>query len=38
MAAEILSGKEMSESLRKEIAERVEKLKERGFTPVATSV
>ena len=33
MAAEILSGKEMSESLRKEIAERVEKLKERGVTP-----
>lgn len=33
MAAEILSGKEMSESLRKQIAERVERLKERGVTP-----
>ena len=33
MAAQILSGKEMSESLRKEIAERVVKLKEKGVTP-----
>lgn len=33
MAAEILSGKEMSENLRKEIAERVARLKERGVTP-----
>lgn len=33
MAAEILSGKEMSESLRKEIAERVTRLKEKGVTP-----
>ena len=33
MAAEILSGKIMSESLRKEIAERVSALKERGMTP-----
>ncbi len=33
MAAKILDGKVMSESLRKEIAERVEKLKERGVTP-----
>ena len=33
MAAEILSGKIMSESLRKEIAERVSALKERGVTP-----
>ena len=33
MAAEILSGKIMSESLRKEIAERVSTLKERGLTP-----
>lgn len=33
MAAEILSGKEMSESLRKEIAERVARLKEQGITP-----
>ncbi|MCR5565526.1 MAG: bifunctional methylenetetrahydrofolate dehydrogenase/methenyltetrahydrofolate cyclohydrolase FolD [Clostridiales bacterium] len=33
MAAQILDGKLMSESLRKEIAERVEKLKERGVTP-----
>ena len=33
MAAEILSGKIMSESLRKEIAERVTALKERGVTP-----
>ena len=33
MAAEILSGKEMSESLRKEIAERVVRLKEQGVTP-----
>ena len=33
MAAEILSGKIMSESLRKEIAERVSALKERGLTP-----
>ena len=33
MAAEILDGKKMSESLRKEIAERVGLLKERGVTP-----
>ena len=33
MSAEILSGKVMSESLRKEIAERVSALKERGVTP-----
>ena len=33
MAAKILSGKEMSEGLRKEIAERVERLKEKGITP-----
>ena len=33
MAAQILSGKEMSESLRKEIAERVARLKEQGVTP-----
>ena len=33
MAAQILSGKEMSESLRKEIAERVARLKEKGITP-----
>ena len=33
MAAEILDGKKMSESLRKEIAERVERLKEKGITP-----
>ena len=33
MAAEILSGKTMSESLRKEIAERVARLKEKGVTP-----
>lgn len=33
MAAEVLSGKEMSESLRKEIAERVVRLKEQGVTP-----
>ena len=33
MAAKILDGKVMSESLRKEIAERVGKLKERGVTP-----
>ena len=33
MSAEILSGKVMSESLRKEIAERVSALKERGLTP-----
>ena len=33
MSAEILSGKIMSESLRKEIAERVSALKERGLTP-----
>ena len=32
-AAKILSGKEMSENLRKEIAERVARLKERGVTP-----
>ena len=33
MAAEILSGKEMSEGLRKEIAERVARLKAQGLTP-----
>ena len=33
MSAEILSGKTMSESLRKEIAERVSSLKEKGVTP-----
>ena len=33
MSAEILSGKVMSESLRKEIAERVSALKEHGLTP-----
>ena len=33
MSAEILRGKVMSESLRKEIAERVSALKERGLTP-----
>ena len=33
MAAQILDGKVMSEGLRKEIAERVEKLKEKGITP-----
>ena len=33
MAAQILSGKEMSESLRKEIAKRVARLKEQGVTP-----
>ena len=33
MSATILSGKEMSEGLRKEIAERVEHLKEKGITP-----
>ena len=33
MSAQILSGKEMSESLRKEIAERVAVLKEKGVTP-----
>ena len=33
MAAQILDGKLMSESLRKEIAERVKRLKERGVTP-----
>ena len=33
MAAQILSGKEMSESLRREIAERVARLKEQGITP-----
>ena len=33
MSVEILSGKTMSESLRKEIAERVSALKERGVTP-----
>lgn len=33
MAAQILSGKEMSENLRKEIAERVARLKEQGVTP-----
>jgi 5,10-methylene-tetrahydrofolate dehydrogenase/Methenyl tetrahydrofolate cyclohydrolase len=33
MAAEILDGKKMSETLRAEIAERVARLKERGVTP-----
>ena len=33
MSAEILSGKVMSESLRKEIAERVSALKDKGVTP-----
>ena len=33
MSAELLSGKTMSESLRKEIASRVSALKERGLTP-----
>ena len=33
MAAQILDGKTMSESLRKEIAERVASLKEKGVTP-----
>ena len=33
MAAEVLDGKKMSESLRKEIAERVARLKEQGVTP-----
>ena len=33
MAAEILSGKEMSETLRQEIAKRVARLKEQGITP-----
>lgn len=33
MSAQVLSGKTMSESLRKEIAERVSALKERGLTP-----
>ena len=33
MSAEILSGKVMSESLRKEIAERVSALEEHGLTP-----
>ena len=33
MAAQILDGKVMSESLRKEIAERVARLKEKGVTP-----
>ena len=33
MAAQILDGKVMSEGLRKEIAERVERLKEKGITP-----
>ena len=33
MSAEILSGKVMSESLRKEIAERVSSLKAKGLTP-----
>ena len=33
MAAEILDGKVMSEKLRKEIAERVAALKEKGLTP-----
>lgn len=33
MSAKILSGKVMSEGLRKEIAERVERLKEKGITP-----
>ena len=33
MAAQILDGKKMSETLRKEIAERVARLKEKGVTP-----
>lgn len=33
MAAQILDGKKMSESLRKEIAQRVARLKEKGITP-----
>ena len=33
MSAKILSGKEMSEGLRKEIAGRVERLREKGNTP-----
>ena len=33
MAAQILDGKKMSESLRKEISERVTRLKEQGITP-----
>jgi len=33
MAAQILDGKVMSEGLRKEISERVERLKEEGITP-----
>ena len=33
MAAQILDGKVMSASLRAEIAERVQKLKEQGVTP-----
>ena len=33
MAAQILDGKKMSESLRKEISERVTRLKEHGITP-----
>ena len=33
MSAKILSGKEMSESLRREIAERVARLKDKGITP-----
>lgn len=33
MAAQILDGKVMSEGLRKEIAERVERLKEKGIIP-----
>jgi methylenetetrahydrofolate dehydrogenase (NADP+)/methenyltetrahydrofolate cyclohydrolase len=33
MAAQILDGKVMSEGLRKEIAERVKRLKEKGITP-----
>ena len=33
MAAQILDGKKMSEDLRREIAERVNRLKEKGVTP-----
>lgn len=33
MAAQILDGRKMSENLRKDIAERVARLKERGVTP-----
>ena len=33
MAASILDGKQMSETIRAEISERVRKLRERGVTP-----